>query len=328
MSLADPGPGTAGRPKIVFKIALLIPPGAASVPFIGDAQRCKWRPHRFKTADIADMSWKTGEKQEEAVQVDRTPKDIANVLAPMVLAIGAPCFPKALIDALREVANVGHCMVFAFEGEASARCALGLGNIGIGPDLGAAYAEHFYLADPNREMILEHRSAQAPIVLPGFSRRMYTDSYRKLFFEDAEIVDKVAAAFWLERTCFYVNFYRTIDQGKFTRAQAASLAGLVPALTAIVARHCRTEDIAGTTSKLETLFATADRFAVLTPREKQVCLRILSGYGSEAISAELGVSLHSTFTYRKRAYQKLGISSQNELFAIVLGLMALPRRIH
>jgi DNA-binding CsgD family transcriptional regulator len=268
------------------------------------------------------------EKQEDAMQADRTPKDIADVLAPMVLAIGLPAFPNALIDALRKVANVGHCMVFAFEEEESARCALGLGNIGIGPDLGAAYAEHFYVADPNREMILEHRSAQQPIALPSFSRRMYTDAYRKLFFEDAKIVDKIATAFWVDRICFYVNFYRTVDQGRFTRPETARLARLVPALTAIVARHCEAEDVAGTTNKLATLFATTDRFVALTPREREVCLRILSGYSSEAISAELGVSLHTTFTYRKRAYEKLGISSQNELFAIVLGLMALPRRTH
>ena len=275
------------------------------------------------------MSWKKQEKkQEEAVQVDRTPKDIANVLAPMVMAIGLPSFPNALIDALRAVANVGHCMVFAFEEEESARWALGLGNIGIGPDLGAAYAEHFYVADPNREMILEHRSAQQPIVLPNFSRRMYTDAYRKLFFEDAEIIDKVATAFWVKRTCFYVNFYRTVDQGRFTRSQTARLARLVPALTAIIARHCQEHNASGSTNKLATLFATTDRLVALTPREKEVCLRILSGYSSEAISAELGISLHSTFTYRKRAYERLGICSQNELFAIVLGLMALPHRTH
>jgi DNA-binding CsgD family transcriptional regulator len=266
--------------------------------------------------------------QEETMQANRVTGDVTAMLAPMVLAIGQPSFQNALIDTLRGVANVGHCMVFAFEEESSARWALGSGNIGIGPDLGAAYAEHFYLADPNREMILEQRSAQRPIILPNFSRNMYTDSYRKLFFENAEIVDKMATAFWVERTCFYVNFYRTTDQGKFTQPQLARLSRMVPALTAIVARHCQTEDVTGIANKLATLFATTERFTALTPREREVCLRILSGYSSEAISAELGVSPHSVFTYRKRAYQKLGISSQNELFAIVLGLMVLPRRSH
>ncbi len=262
------------------------------------------------------------------MQLDRTPGDGVDVLAPMVLAIGRPSFPALLMDTVRAAANVGHCMVFAFEQEQTARWALGSGNIGIGPDLGAAYSQHFYLADPNRETILDRRWRQQPIVMPNFSRRMYTDTYRKLFFEDAEIVDKVASAIWVDSTCFYVNFYRTAEQGRFTRSESARLSTLAPALTAIVARHCQEEDVGDTTSKLETLFATGERFITLTPREKQVCVRILSGYGSEAISAELGISLHSTFTYRKRAYEKLGLSSQNELFGIALRLMALPRRAH
>ena len=36
------------------------------------------------------------------------------------------------------------------------------------------------------------------------------------------------------------------------------------------------------------------------------------------------MSLHSTLTYRKRAYERLGISAQNELFGIVPRLLAGP----
>jgi DNA-binding CsgD family transcriptional regulator len=124
-----------------------------------------------------------------------------------------------------------------------------------------------------------------------------------------------------------VNFYRTVAQGTYSRAEAARLSELAPALAAIVARHFQ-DDISDKATKLEMLFATGDCFRTLTSREKDVCLRILLGYGSEAISAELGISLHSTLTYRKRAYQRLGISSQNELFGLALGLMALPGRSH
>jgi DNA-binding CsgD family transcriptional regulator len=262
------------------------------------------------------------------MQVNRSPKDVSDVLAPMVLAIGSPSFPTVLMDTVRDVANVGHCMVFAFKEEQTARWALGIGNIAIGPDLGAAYSEHFFLADPNRDTILSGRSAQQTIVLANFSRRMYSDSYRRMFFEDAEIVDKIATAIWLDSTCFYVNFYRTTEQGRFTPHEAGRLSRLAPALTAIVARHCREEDAAEAPMTIESLFAAGEHFKTLTPREKEVCQRILSGYGSAAISAELGISLHSTFTYRKRAYEKLGICSQNELFAIALRLMAVPRRAH
>jgi DNA-binding CsgD family transcriptional regulator len=76
------------------------------------------------------------------------------------------------------------------------------------------------------------------------------------------------------------------------------------------------------------LFATRAPLSALTPREQEVCRHILSGFSSEAISQGLGISLHSTLTYRKRAYERLGISSQNELFAIVLRLLWGPRGLN
>ncbi|MET4066851.1 DNA-binding CsgD family transcriptional regulator [Bradyrhizobium sp. S3.2.6] len=63
---------------------------------------------------------------------------------------------------------------------------------------------------------------------------------------------------------------------------------------------------------LAALFATCAPLSALTPREQEVCRHILLGLGSEAISQALGISLHSTQTYRKRAYERLGISAQNE----------------
>ena len=58
-------------------------------------------------------------------------RDSASLIGPIALAIGRSSFPQTLIDTLRAVANVGHCMVFALEDERSARCSLGIGNIGI-----------------------------------------------------------------------------------------------------------------------------------------------------------------------------------------------------
>jgi DNA-binding CsgD family transcriptional regulator len=251
-------------------------------------------------------------------------------IAPAVLAIGRPSFPQALIGTLRGIANVGHCMVFTFDGERSTRCLLDIGNIPIGADLGVAYAEHFHRADPNRETIFREREHPSPIILPTFARRMYGEKYRKLFFEDSEIVDKFATAIWVESTCFYVNFYRTAAQGRFAHTQIESLKRVAPTIGAAVARHFQDEapPESDAFSKLATLFDSREPFTRLTAREKEVCVRILAGFSSEAISADLGIGLHSTLTYRKRAYEKLGISSQNELFGIALRLLASPRRLN
>ena len=249
-------------------------------------------------------------------------------ITPAVLAIGRPTFPQALIGVLRRLADVGHCMVFSFEGERSANCLLDAGNIPIGRDLGVAYSGHFFHSDPNRDAILAGQAGAAPVLLPIFARRMYSDSYRKIFFEDSDIVDKCATAIWVEHTCFYVNFYRITAQGRFAREEIQRLMAVAPAVSAAVARHFQ-EDAAAQGGdpllRLQALFADAAPFAALTGREKEVCLRILSGFSSEAIAAELGISLHSALTYRKRAYEKLGISAQNELFSIALRLMASRR---
>jgi DNA-binding CsgD family transcriptional regulator len=60
----------------------------------------------------------------------------------------------------------------------------------------------------------------------------------------------------------------------------------------------------------------------LTARERDVCANILLGFSSEAIACELAISLNSVLTYRRRAYQRLGITSQNELFSIVMTQLA------
>jgi DNA-binding CsgD family transcriptional regulator len=212
---------------------------------------------------------------------------------------------------------------FSFAGERSTNTLLDAGNIPIGRDLGVAYSGHFHQSDPNRDAIFAGHAGEAPILLPTFARRMYSDSYRKMFFEDSDIVDKFAAAIWVDDTCFYVNFYRITSQGRFTRDQIQRLLTVAPAVSAAVARHFQL-DVApegDPMRRLKDLFASGEPLAALTGREKEVCLRILSGFSSEAIAADLGISLHSALTYRKRAYDRLGISSQNELFGIVLRLM-------
>ncbi|MCG2629145.1 helix-turn-helix transcriptional regulator [Bradyrhizobium sp. WYCCWR 13023] len=249
----------------------------------------------------------------------------AGDVTPAVLAIGRPDFPSILIDTLRRQAGVGHCMVFALTRAGAARCLLDAGNIPTGSDLGAAYAGQFHQSDPNRDALFEGEGG-APIMLPSFAPRMYGARYRKIFFNDSDIVDKCATAIWAGDTCFYVNFYRITAQGRFGDAERARLQAIAPVIGASVARHF--QQAATPDQNLAVLFASRAPLAALTPREQEVCRRILSGLSSEAISQELGISLHSTLTYRKRAYERLGISSQSELFGIVLRLLAGPDRLN
>jgi DNA-binding CsgD family transcriptional regulator len=62
----------------------------------------------------------------------------------------------------------------------------------------------------------------------------------------------------------------------------------------------------------------AQRNPGLSGRELDVCMLIAVGLSSEGIGLELGISLNTVLTYRKRAYARLGISSQNELLRSIM----------
>jgi DNA-binding CsgD family transcriptional regulator len=57
---------------------------------------------------------------------------------------------------------------------------------------------------------------------------------------------------------------------------------------------------------------------LLTRREAEVCTGIVLGYTILGLSMNLGISVNTVATHRKRAYAKLRISSQNELFTPLL----------
>lgn len=58
-------------------------------------------------------------------------------------------------------------------------------------------------------------------------------------------------------------------------------------------------------------------FPRLTRREQQVCARATVGMSVEATALDLGIAKTSVMTYRKRSYQRLGITSVHELCAFV-----------
>lgn len=57
----------------------------------------------------------------------------------------------------------------------------------------------------------------------------------------------------------------------------------------------------------------------LTPREVQVCARLLSGMTYEGVAIDLGLCLPTVKTYRIRAFGRLGIHFRSQLYPLALG---------
>jgi DNA-binding CsgD family transcriptional regulator len=102
------------------------------------------------------------------------------------------------------------------------------------------------------------------------------------------------------------------DMEEALRAAACILTALPGEPAAAVDRP------AGSKSRLPWFLERLRRLPTrLTEREREVCARALIGMTVEGTALELGVAPTSVATYRKRAYQKLNITSQNEMFALL-----------
>ncbi len=127
---------------------------------------------------------------------------------------------------------------------------------------------------------------------------------------------------------FAVNLYRHQHQRPFSDAQIASFADLAPALLALARKHIALGGPALPRAPAAPVPAMTpvmlreklqEAHAGLTPRELDVCVRLLQGMTQQGIACDLGLSVPTVKTYRNRAFARLGgIHFRNELFALIL----------
>ena len=211
--------------------------------------------------------------------------------------LGRPAFLEPFFDFLRSMATA-QVMVFSYS-ENHAQCLLSRNFIegGIGKRLAANYLDDWFLQDPlyTRIMALEDGSFEThrlKDILPEVSQ-----DYRLRFFTAPDIEDKTTVLS-VSKHRLAISFYWQ------TRCEISS--DLLNIAARLVQLHF---DALAPSSEPPAL-------QVLSARERDICLGILAGKKAELIGHELGIKPTSLATYRQRAYEKLGINSRGELFAI------------
>lgn len=242
-----------------------------------------------------------------------------DTLAPAVAALGGIGFASALVAALNRAVPVDHVCLMRFAGR-SGPPVLESASWRGGQAVGAvqqAYLAGMYRLDP---------VAQAPLVA-GHSVHLLDRSaipdaaYRGVWQGRAGLLQRwsVLTAVAGERVALHL--YRLQASGALSAAERDWLAAWAPLLGALAAKHVeivgvqlRSRDRA---DRLEALDARLHAVCgALTRRERAVLARVLLGITSQGIALDLGIGLASVLTYRKRAYARLGVSSQSELFAL------------
>ena len=100
--------------------------------------------------------------------------------------------------------------------------------------------------------------------------------------------------------------------GSFARTEVAEINSLMPVVQATVRRHIELAGPFAAKARRSRPNHAAD--SPLTRREEDVVRLILAGHSSRSLAAVLGISSETVRVHRRHIYEKLGVSSQAELF--------------
>lgn len=236
-------------------------------------------------------------------------------MAACIEAIGYERFYPRFFRLMAAIARIEQYMVFEFSDDRQlARCRLAHNrhNPDLGLQLASLYIEGNYRSDPLLERLAEE-AAQHPAT-PACELLLRTHLppvYRRRFYNVPALAGKFAIAARDEASgrLFYINFYRASDDN-FSPAEAARLERCSALISSLLLRHFREE---GQGRGVQAHLLAAG----LSEREAQICELIAAGHTAKTIARSLAIGEASVITYRKRAYQKLGVSRKSDLLMLL-----------
>jgi len=259
-------------------------------------------------------------------------------LGQLARSLGHKSFEEELVGLLNRVLPIDHCVVFTHGDD-------GVGHLfthGKIPSerarqLADDYVRQYHAHDPMFHELTEGSDSASDHARPLDLERDYDPAYRNHFFDRNDLIDKTSTIGRVEDGGVLCNFYRMGASGPYSSDDRKRLERILPLMTAFIAAHYRLMRTHGashatppslrnrTRSLVHTIVGKrVAPFDRLTSREREVCERIVLGYTSIGIGLDLDIALSSVLTYRKRAYAKLGIGTQNELFALCLDASRRP----
>jgi len=250
-------------------------------------------------------------------------------LTQLCRCIGSPAFESCLLKLLNKVTPVDHCVVFTY-GESGTGHLFTHGRMRVeeAQQLADDYVRNFHEQDPNFPQLSGATEGRENCLIPLATDADVDAAYQNHFFDRHDLIDKASTIGKLEQGSVYCNFYRMGRSGPYSDKDWQLLESILPLVTTLISTHYRILQLSpadkqgqfrNARSLVHNIISkNVSPFSQLTPREREVCERILLGYTSVGIGLDLNIAQSSVVTYRRRAYEKLDISTQNELFTLCL----------
>lgn len=237
-------------------------------------------------------------------------------LVRLIEVVDTPRFESEFFKIMREMFHCEHVTAFANDSDTPPRIILaaGVGNASITRPLAHKYIANYWHLDPvnRRPPLWQEGESFALRMSPEID--IDNSLYRRDCYTQPKIVERVTLMQRRNTDIYRLSFFAG-PRGRFAEPVVDQIFESSDLLMSLVIKNDQASE-----GKIPPTFA--DRLRVVAPtipqREAEVCTAIMLGLTSEAIAAKLGISINTVLTYRKRAYNRLNISCQNELMRLVL----------
>lgn len=196
--------------------------------------------------------------------------------------------------------------------------------------LESVYLAGAYLLDPFHELHTRRAPAGLYRLRDIAPDRFQSTRYVRDYYERTTILDELTyVAYPAEGVSLNICLGRDAGSGAAFTAREVETAGrLAPVVLALAEAHwAGLAAEPGAADPLpEALRADlAQRHGIrLSPRQAEVALLILRGHSSVSIALRLGLSPQTVKVFRRQLYARCGLSSQAELFALMMPLLGRP----
>jgi len=236
-------------------------------------------------------------------------------LARLIAVVGTPRFEAEMFEVAHGALQCEHLTAFA-QGADGPRVVLAAntGAANVARPIAHKYIAHYWDLDPaNRSLALcDAGEGVALRIAPEVD--INDDFYRRDCYTEPQICERVTLMQRRGDNVYRLNFYAG-PRGRFSAQVVDQLMESGDLLISLVMKN----DTASEAMLPQTF---TNRLRLVSPnmpqREAEVCTAIMLGMTSEAIALKLGISVNTVLTYRKRAYNRLNISCQNELMRLIL----------
>ncbi|MEH6517118.1 MAG: helix-turn-helix transcriptional regulator [Halioglobus sp.] len=243
------------------------------------------------------------------------------LLGALVKGIGRPSFESCFFDFFDNLLGISQCIVLAYRKGGKRQVVVARGqncrneNVKI---LTSEYGQGIYKEDYHVEEYAQHEPVPDSIWCRGHAATALNGKSSSKLCDEQNLAQNLTLSYREGGRSILAILFRSPALGEFTPEEAELAGGYRDLSISLLNRHlellkpeCPSQvSVDDRNQRVLDLLLQWD----LTPREVEICAMKLVGYTSLGISLHLDISTNTVSTHIKRAYSKLGIASQSELF--------------